>query len=122
MTLIDGIAVENMLWINRHSVRRVSSTMKRALNGAPLIQQTAIVAGHQLVFGTKEGWVTSAQFESIKSHSEAILVPFTLVHSGETMSVIWDHTAGPAVTGADLFDHVAGDEHVTDVTLKFITV
>ena len=122
MTLIDGIAVENILWINRHSVQRVSSTMKRALNGAPLIQQTEIIAGHALQFGTKEGWLSSTLFNAIKDHSENTLTPFTLVHSDQSISVIWDHTSGPAVAGVDLFDHVAGDEHVTNVTLKFLTV
>lgn len=122
MTLIDGIAVENILWINRHSVQRVSSTMKRALNGAPLIQQTAIVAGHSLVFGTKEGWISSTQFNEIQARSESTLIPFSLVHNGESMSVIWDHSSGPAVTGSDLFDHVEGDTNITNVTFKFLTV
>lgn len=122
MTLIDGITVENILWINRHSVQRVSSTMKRALNGAPLIQQTVIVAGRSLVFGTKEGWISSVQFNEIQARSENTLIPFSLVHNGVPMSVIWDHTSGPAVVGDDLFDHVAGDENVTNVILKFLTV
>lgn len=122
MTVIDGITEDNLLWTNRHSIQRVSSTMKRALNGAPHVQQTTIVAGYSLLFGTKDGWLSAAKFEAIKAHSESTLTPFTLVNGSDSMSVIWDHTSGPAVVGSDLFDHVSGDDNVTNVILKFLTV
>lgn len=122
MIEINGINADNVLWLNRNSVPKVASSLKRALNGAPLIQQVAITTGHSLVFGTKTGWLVASTFKSLQLHSETTLTPFTLVHNGESMSVIWDHTSGAAVSGEDLFDHVSGDDHVTNVTLKFITV
>jgi len=122
MTVIDGIEADNLLWTNRHSIQRVASTMKRALNGAPHVQQTAIVAGHSLHFGTKNGWLNALTFNELKAHSESTMTPFTLVNGSESISVIWDHTAGPAAVGDDLFDHVTGDDNVANVTLKFLTV
>lgn len=122
MTTIDTMQLDNLLWLNANEQQRVATTMKRALNGAAHIQQAAIPAGHKMEFGTKDGWLTRAEFNALQQHSFNQLGSFSLNHNGQNHQVVWDHSAGAAVSGQDLFDHVAGDEQVTAVKLLFLTV
>ncbi|ABE56518.1 hypothetical protein Sden_3242 [Shewanella denitrificans OS217] len=94
--------------------------MKRALNGAPLVQQTAIQAGIAMELGTQNGWLSRSEFEQLQTHAATQLASFTLLHEGTSYNVIWDNTAGTAVGGVDLFDQVGGFEHLTNVVLKFL--
>jgi hypothetical protein len=123
MTTIDSITLsEPLLWLNRNSTPRVAANMKRALNGAPLVQQTIIPAGIAMELGSKNSWLSRSEFEQLQAHAATMLTAFTLLHEGISYNVIWDNTAGSPVTGEDLFDQVAGFEQLTNVILKFITL
>jgi hypothetical protein len=123
MTIIDSITLsEPLLWLNRNSTPRVAANMKRALNGAPLVQQTIIPAGIAMELGTKNSWLARSEFEQLQAHAAITLSAFTLSHEGISYNVIWDNTAGSPVMGEDLFDQVDGFEQLTNVILKFITL
>jgi hypothetical protein len=123
MTTIDSITLsEPLLWLNRNNTPRVAANMKRALNGAPLVQQTIIPAGIAMELGSKNSWLSRSEFEQLQTHAAITLTAFTLLHEGTSYNVIWDNNAGSPVTGEDLFDQVAGFEQLTNVILKFITL
>jgi hypothetical protein len=121
MTTIDSITLsEPLLWLNRNNTPRVAANMKRALNGAPLVQQTAIQAGITMELGTQNGWLSRSEFEQLQTHAATMLTNFTLQYEGTSYNVIWDNTAGAAVGGVDLFDQVGGFDQLTNVVLKFL--
>jgi len=123
MTTIDTIAISgDLLWLNRNEKVRVAANLKRALNGAPQVQQTAIPAGHAMTLGTKDGWIARSEFEQLQAHAASTLTAFTLAHEGTNYNVIWDNTQGASITGEDVFDEVAGYPQLTNVTLKFLTM
>ena len=123
MTEIDSITLsEPLLWLNRDKQKRVATSMKRALNGAPHINQAAITAGLSIVLGTSDTWITRTEFEAVQQHSFRTITEFTLVIDSLSFQVIWDHTQGAAVTGTDLFEQFGGNEDLTDATFRFLTL
>lgn len=122
MTTIDTLQLDNLLWLNGNEQQRVSTTLKRALNGAPHIQQAIIPTGHKMELGTKDGWLSRAHYKTLQQHSFSQLGNFALNHNDQLYQVVWDHSQGAAVTGQDVFDDVAGGDFVTNVKLNFITV
>ncbi|MGI2021724.1 hypothetical protein [Shewanella glacialipiscicola] len=123
MTTIDTIAISaDLLWLNRDNTPRVAANMKRALNGAPLVQQTIIPAGIAMELGTKSGWILRTEFEQLKAHAAITLTAFTLAYEGTSYNVVWDNTAGAPVAGEDVFDEVGGFEQLTNVVVKFLTM
>lgn len=123
MTTIDTIAISgDLLWLNRNEKVRVAANLKRALNGAPQVQQTAIPAGHAMTLGTKDGWIARSEFERLQAHAASTLTAFTLAHEGTDYNVIWDNTQSSPIAGEDVFDEVAGYPQLTNVTLKFLTM
>jgi hypothetical protein len=122
MTTIDTLQLDNLLWLNGNEQQRVATSLKRALNGAPHIQQAIIPAGHKMELGTKDGWLSRTQFQALQQHSFTQLGNFALNHNGQLYQVVWDHSSGAAVTGQDVFDDVAGDAFLTNVKLIFLTV
>lgn len=123
MTTIDSIDIAvDLLWLNRDNTPRVAANMKRALNGAPLVQQTIIPAGIAMELGTKSGWMLRTEFEQLKVHAAITVAAFTLAYEGTSYNVVWDNTAGSPITGEDLFDEVGGFEKLTNVVLKFLTL
>ncbi|MCL1088074.1 hypothetical protein L2744_00305 [Shewanella profunda] len=123
MTTIDTIAIgADLLWLNRNEKVRVVANLKRALNGAPQVQQTAIPAGHAMTLGTKDGWLVRSEFEQLQDHAASTLTAFTLAYEGTDYNVIWDNTQGAPIAGEDVFDEVAGYPQLTNVTLKFLTM
>ncbi len=117
---IDMIDVDQIVWVNRHSQTAVQMSMRRALNGAPHIQQSVVPSGFDVELSNKDGFMPRALFEQLKLHSETVLAVFTVDVGTETFSAIWDHRTGPAVTGTDLFDEHDGSEFITNVVLKLI--
>ncbi|RLV61067.1 hypothetical protein D5018_03970 [Parashewanella curva] len=114
--------MQQLLWLNRDSEPVVAANVTRSLNGAPHIQQTVINHGRKVILGTKDSGMDKDDFNALKTHSKTKLTEFDLQVEGQTLSVIWDHTQGPAVTGEDPFDQVGGFEMKTNVTLRFLTV
>ncbi|QYK07566.1 hypothetical protein [Shewanella mangrovisoli] len=123
MTTVDSIVISaDLLWLNRNNQVRVAANIKRALNGAPQVQQTIIPAGHAMELGTKSGWIARSEFEQLQAHAASTLTAFTLAYEGTDYNVVWDNTQGAPITGEDVFDEVAGYPQLTNVTLKFLTV
>lgn len=123
MTTIDTITLtSDVLWLNRNSPVRVAANLKRALNGAPQVQQTIIHAGIAMELGTKAGWLTRAEFDQLKAHAASTLTAFILSYEGTDYTVIWDNTGGAPIAADDVFDEVQGSELLTNVTLKFLTM
>ncbi|AQS40192.1 hypothetical protein Sps_05123 [Shewanella psychrophila] len=123
MTEIDTITLsEPLLWLNRDKQKRVATSMTRALNGAPHINQVPIAAGLTIVLGTSDTWITRTEFEEVQQHSFLSFIEFTLVIDGQSFQVIWDHSQGAAVTGTNLFEEFGGHEDLTDATFRFLTV
>lgn len=123
MTTVDSIVISaDLLWLNRNNQVRVAANFKRALNGAPQVQQTIIPAGHAMELGTKDGWLNRSEFEQLQAHAASTLTAFTLAYEGTDYNVVWDNTQGAPITGEDVFDEVAGYPQLTNVTLKFLTV
>lgn len=123
MTEIDIITLsEPLLWLNRDKQKRVATSMIRALNGAPHINQAPIAVGLSIVLGTLDTWITRTEFEQVQQHSFITHTEFTLVIDGQSFQVIWDHSQGAAVTGTDLFKEFGGYNDLTDATFRFLTV
>ena len=120
---IDTISISSdLLWLNRNAVPRIAANMKRALNGAPHVQQTIIPSGLTMELGTKDGWMSRVEFEQLQAHAASTLSAFKLVHDGTQFDVIWDNTQGSPLAGDDVFDEIGGFEQLTNVTLKFLTM
>lgn len=121
--MIDTIEpeIQQLVWLNKNTQRKVFANSKRASNGALIIQQTTVVAGLPVIVGTLTGWMTRLDFEALQNHNSTTLGPFTLKINDDELDVIWDNT-GDAVTGDDLFTVVGGCDTLTNVTLKFLTV
>ncbi|UCX04995.1 hypothetical protein [Shewanella glacialimarina] len=122
-TIIDSIDLEEPLhWLNRNNTQRVSANMKRALNGAPHIQQTAIPSGIALELGTKDGWMHRLDFNALQAHAASTLTEFTINHDGNNINVVWDNTQANVITGDDLDDEFGEYPLLTNVVLRFLTL
>ena len=122
-TTIDTIALtEPLHWINRNNTQRVSANMKRALNGAPHIQQTVIPAGITLELGSKDGWMLRSEFEQLQAHAAITLTEFTINQDGSDINVVWDNTQTSVITGDDVDDQLGGYPLLTNVVLRFLTL
>lgn len=121
---IDTIepSYQQLIWLNKNNMKRVAANIKRASNGAAIVQQTAISDGLPVIVGTADGWMTRADFNALVAHSEITVAPFTIKINGDTLTVIWDHTGDAAVTGEDLWPVAGGCDTLTNVTLRFFTV
>ncbi len=125
MQIIDTIKpkLQQLLWLNRNSQKKVLANSKRASNGALFVNQIVIPSGLPILIGTKDSGLDRDDFTALQMHNESTLTEFTLQLSDtESMQVIWDNTNGPAISGDDLFDRVDGDDLITNVVLKFLTV
>ncbi|UCX03574.1 hypothetical protein [Shewanella glacialimarina] len=122
-TIIDSIDLEEPLhWLNRNNTQRVAANMKRALNGAPHIQQTVIPAGIALELGTKSGWMHRLDFNALQAHAASTLTAFTINHDGNVIYVVWDNTQANVITGDDLDDEFGEYPLLTNVVLRFLTL
>jgi hypothetical protein len=117
---IDTINVDQVVWTNRHSQTAVQMSMRRALNGAPHIQQFVVTSGFDVELSNKDGFMPRSLFEQLQLHSQTVLTVFAVDVGTETFSAMWDHRSGPAVSGVDLFDEHDGSEFITNVVLKLI--
>lgn len=124
MQVIDTLEphYQQLIWTNKNTQKKVFANFKRASNGAPIIQQTPIVAGIPVTVSTLDGWMTRADYEALQVHNDTTLTPFDLVINDDTLSVVWDNTGDAAITGDDLFPVAGGCDTLTNVTLKFLTV
>ncbi|AUR84189.1 hypothetical protein NVP1050O_20 [Vibrio phage 1.050.O._10N.286.48.A6] len=124
MQKIDTIVpkTQQLIWLNRNRMTKVLASSKRASNGALIVQQVKIPVGHAIEVGTLDGWMTRADFEALRTHNETTLSDFTLTLGSDVMQVIWDNTSGIAIAGDDLYTLADGDETLTNVTMKFLTV
>lgn len=125
MQKIDTIIpkIQQLLWLNRNNQPRVLANQKRASNGALIVQQVKIPSGHSIEVGTLDGWMTREDFKALCTHNENNLGEFTLtLNTTDSFQVIWDNTGGVAISGDDLYTLVNGDETLTNVVLKFLTV
>ena len=75
-----------------------------------------------MLLGTKDSGLDRDDFEALQIHNASVLLPFTLQLGTTSMQVIWDNTGEAAISGDDLFDQVDGDDLVTNVVLRFLTV
>jgi hypothetical protein len=122
-TTIDTIVLtEPLLWLNRNNTQRVAANMKRALNGAPHIQQTVIPAGITLELGSKNSWMPRSEFEQLQAHAAATLTEFTINHDGTVINVMWDNTQSNVITADDVDDELGAYPLLTNVVLRFITL
>ncbi|GIU22251.1 hypothetical protein [Shewanella sp. MBTL60-007] len=124
MQIIDTIQpkLQQLIWLNRNSQKKVLANSKRASNGALIVNQTLIPSGLPLLLGTKDSGLDRDDFEALQAHNASVLSPFTLQFGTTSTQVIWDNTGEAAVSGDDLFDQVDGDDLVTNVVLRFLTV
>ncbi|AUR84129.1 hypothetical protein NVP1049O_20 [Vibrio phage 1.049.O._10N.286.54.B5] len=124
MQKIDTIVpkTQQLIWLNRNRMTKVLASSKRASNGALIVQQVKIPVGHAIEVGTLDGWMTRADFEALRTHNETTLSDFTLTLGSDVMQVIWDNISGIAIAGDDLYTLADGDETLTNVTMKFLTV
>lgn len=127
MQQIDTIPLSDneaqLLWLNRNEQQTVFSTSKRASNGAFHFFPAQVSSGLPLLIGTGASGLSRATFAALQAHANNTLGQFDIdLGGGETFTVVWDTTSGPAVTGKDLFDEVGGHALVTEVQLKFFTV
>lgn len=114
---------QQLIWLNKNKIKRVAANIKRASNGAAIVQQTTITDGLSVLIGTGDGWMTRADYDALVNHSEITVAPFTVKINGDTLTCIWDHTTGePAVTGDDLWPVAGGCDTLTNVTLRLFTV
>jgi hypothetical protein len=122
-TTIDTIVLtEPLHWLNRNNTQRVAANMKRALNGAPHIQQTIIPAGIALELGSKNGWMPRSEFEQLQAHAATTLTEFTINHDGSDINVMWDSTQNSVITGDDVDDQLGGYPLLTNVVFRFLTL
>lgn len=124
MQQIDTItpAIQQLVWLNQNSQRKVLATSKRASNGALIVQQTKIPSGHPIELGTLDGWMKRVDFEALQTHNENTLTEFTLTLGSNSFQVIWDNVSGDPIVGEDLYRQSYGNEYLTNVVLKFLTV
>ncbi|GIU15590.1 hypothetical protein TUM4261_32790 [Shewanella sp. c952] len=125
MQIIDTIKpkLQQLLWLNRNSQKKVLANSKRASNGALFVNQIVIPSGLPILIGTKNSDLDRDDFTALQIHNYRTLTEFTLQLSDtESLQVIWDNTNGSAISGDDLFDRVDGDDLITNVVLKFLTV
>jgi hypothetical protein len=122
-TTIDTIVLtEPLLWLNRNNTQRVAANMKRALNGAPHIQQTIIPAGITLELGSKNSWMPRSEFEQLQAHAATTLTEFTINHDDSVINVMWDNTQSNVITADDVDDELGAYPLLTNVVLRFITL
>ncbi|PKG80075.1 hypothetical protein CXF80_18205 [Shewanella sp. Actino-trap-3] len=122
-TTIDTIVLtEPLLWLNRNNTQRVAANMKRALNGAPHIQQTVIPAGITLELGSKNSWMLRSEFEQLQAHAATKLTEFTINHDGTVINVMWDNTQSNVITADDVDEELGAYPLLTNVVLRFITL
>jgi hypothetical protein len=122
-TTIDTIVLtEPLLWLNRNNTQRVAANMKRALNGAPHIQQTVIPAGITLELGSKNSWMRRSEFEQLQAHAATKLTEFTINHDGTDINVMWDNTQSNVITADDVDEELGAYPLLTNVVLRFITL
>jgi len=124
MQQIDTItpAIQQLVWLNRNDQKKVLANSQRASNGALIVQQTKIPVGHSMQIGTLDGWMTRADFESLRTHNETNLGEFTLTLNNDTFQVMWDNVSGTPIVGDDLYVQSDGGDYLTNVVLKFLTV
>ena len=124
MQSIDTIVPSNqqLIWLNRNRVVKVLANSKRASSGALVVQQVVIPVGHEISVGTLAGWMTRETFDALKVHNETNLGSFELILGDDVMDVMWDNTGGVAIDGDDLYTIASGDDTLTNVTMKFLTV
>lgn len=115
-------ADQNLVWLNKNTIKTVAANSRRASNGALIYQQTPLVSGIPILIGTLGGWLPRSEYEALRNHSQNTTAPFVVKINGDTLNVIWDHTGDAAVTGDDLFTQAGGYSLVTNVTLRFLTV
>ncbi|WP_351189385.1 hypothetical protein [Shewanella sp. TB4-MNA-CIBAN-0142] len=122
-TTIDTIVLtEPLLWLNRNNTQRVAANMKRALNGAPHIQQTVIPAGITLELGSKSSWMQRSEFELLQAHAATTLTEFTINHDGTDINAMWDNTQSNVITADDVNEELGAYPLLTNVVLRFITL
>jgi hypothetical protein len=122
-TTIDTIVLtEPLLWLNRNNTQRVAANMKRALNGAPHIQQTVIPAGITLELGSKNSWMPRSEFEQLQTHAANTLTEFTINHDGTVINVMWDNTQSNVITADDVDEELGAYPLLTNVVLRFLTL
>jgi hypothetical protein len=122
-TTIDTIVLtEPLLWLNRNNTQRVAANMKRALNGAPHIQQTVIPGGITLELGSKNSWMLRSEFEQLQAHAATTLTEFTITHDGTVINVMWDNTQNSVITAGDVDDELGAYPLLTNVVLRFLTL
>ena len=122
-TTIGTIVLTDPLhWLNRNSTKRVAANMKRALNGAPHIQQTVIPAGIALELGSKGGWMPRTEFAQLQAHAASTLTEFVINHDGQAINVVWDNTSANAITADDVDEELGAYPLLTNVVLRFLTL
>lgn len=119
MISFSSFTLDDFLWVDRFEWSPVVQKIERALNGAQHVEPSVISQGRPITLATEI--LDFATFEALQTHASANQDVFTMTINGTNYDVLWLHQP-KAVSGEDWEKYSDRDpEHMTDVTLTFIT-
>lgn len=126
MIILDGIQLPaGLLWADEWAAASVAQTLRRALDGSPVIYYAPLVAGRPITLESAEdsGWLTKTQVDALAVRAASPGATYTLTLREQTFTVMFRHHEPPAFDARPLVpvaNPQPGDYYLA--TLKLITV
>lgn len=116
---------DSLIWADEHTPQAVAQTMRRALDGSPVVYYSTLTAGRSITLksASDTGWITHAQVEALAALAAVAGAVYTLTIRGASYDVMFAHHEPPALEAVPLWpisNPQAGDFYLA--TIKLITV
>ena len=121
MTL-DNIDITNLVWIDQFTYSPIAQETDRSITGGLIVQGGEKKYGRPITLS--KSWLSKSTLASLKTlESEAKKTMTLVMDDASEYSVIFNRSAGAAITATPLFDHTnAPDDWQYSVTIKLFTV
>lgn len=125
MILNDIQLPAGLIWSDEHSSASVAQTVRRALNGSPVVYYAGLTAGRPITLesGEDTGWLTYEQVQAIAPLAASPGAVFPLTIRGQTFQVMFRHQDAPAFDARPIFPFAApkpGDYYIAAIKLMTI--
>ena len=116
---------DNLIWSDETSSYAVAQTMRRALDGSPVVFYAGQPAGRSITLqsAADTGWLTRDQIEALLLLAASPGAVYSLTIRAQTFTVMFRHHDAPAVKAEPLWPYSnpqPGDYYTA--ILKFITL
>ncbi len=116
---------DDLIWTDEHTPQTVAQTMRRALDGSPVVYYSTLTAGRSITLKSESdsGWITHAQVEALAALAAVAGAVYTLTLRGASYDVMFAHHEPPALEAIPLWplvDPQPDDKYLA--TIKLITV